>query len=168
MSGAIVREELVGDVADMGLRAASDEQVGGRASDAQRPGGDQNPQLLGESKDIRGIAHQSLRQLGSPVARRVWRRGSLLAFTSDLGQGSRPILRQPCGRQVTRRVKRRTAGSFRLASLKEFDQGALLDEASHADSDAHAKLPPSTIAASTPKFEITRSSKAIGRPLRRF
>ena len=57
MSRAVVGEELVGDVADMDLRATRDEQVGGRAPNARRAGRDQNAQLLGESKDVSGIAH---------------------------------------------------------------------------------------------------------------
>ena len=54
MGGAVVGEELVGDVADMDLRAASDEQVGGRAPNARCARGDENAQLLRESKDVSG------------------------------------------------------------------------------------------------------------------
>ena len=46
MSGAVIGEELVGDITDMDLRATSYQQVGGRASNARCAGGDQNAQLF--------------------------------------------------------------------------------------------------------------------------
>jgi hypothetical protein len=42
MSGAVLREEFVGDVANMDQRATSDQQVGGGASDARCAGRDEN------------------------------------------------------------------------------------------------------------------------------
>ena len=57
MSGAVVGEEFVGDVADMDLRATRYEQIGGRASNARCAGRDQNAQLLRKSKDVSGIVH---------------------------------------------------------------------------------------------------------------
>ena len=57
MSGAVVGEELVGDVANMDLRATGYEQVGGGASNARCAGRDENAQRLGKSKDVSGIVH---------------------------------------------------------------------------------------------------------------
>src|SRR5579863_3272204 len=68
VSGAVVSQELAGDVAYMDLRAAGYQQVGDRSPNARRAGGDEDAQPLGESQDVRGTAHESLRQLASPVA----------------------------------------------------------------------------------------------------
>jgi hypothetical protein len=57
MSGAIVGEEFVGDIANMDPRATRYEQIGGCAPDTGRAGRDQNAQRLRERKDVCGIVH---------------------------------------------------------------------------------------------------------------
>ncbi len=57
MRGEVVGKELVGDIADMDLRAARDEQVGRRAPDARRASSNQDAQRLRQRKDVSGIAH---------------------------------------------------------------------------------------------------------------
>ena len=57
MRGAEVGEERVGDVADVDLRATSDQEVGDGASNARCAGRDDNAQRLRQRKDVSRIVH---------------------------------------------------------------------------------------------------------------
>src|SRR3984885_9298652 len=59
MRSAVIGEKLVGDVANMDLRAARYEQVGGGAPNPRCARGDEDAQRLRESKDVSGIVHSN-------------------------------------------------------------------------------------------------------------